>query len=120
MKTKENSRFRRGLKTKKIQRRDSEKPRIVVFRSNNHIYSQIVITDLKGDKVLVSSSTLETEIKGSLKGSKTEQAHQVGKVLGERAKNKSIETVCFDRSGYKYHGRVKALAEGVREAGLNF
>ncbi|KTD17629.1 50S ribosomal protein L18 [Legionella jordanis] len=120
MKNKENARIRRGLKAKAIQRRNPEKPRLVVHRSSSHIYCQIVVRDANGDKVVVCSSTLDKELKSSLSGTKVEQAHQVGKLLGERAKASKIIEVSFDRAGYRYHGRVKALADGAREAGLNF
>jgi large subunit ribosomal protein L18 len=120
MKHKETARIRRGLKAKALLRRNPLKPRLVVHRSGLHIYSQIVVHDGKGDKVLVCSSTLDRELKSTLSGTKVEQAQQVGKLLGERAKAKEIVEVSFDRAGYKYHGRVKALADGAREAGLNF
>lgn len=113
------SRTRRGLKTKAILRY-STRPRLVVHRSASHIYSQIVVRSEKGDKVLVSASTLDKELKPKMTGTKVEQAQLVGKLLGERAKANKIVEVSFDRAGYKYHGRVKALAEGAREAGLNF
>lgn len=116
---KEKRRIRRGLKAKAIQRH-STRPRLVIYRSASHIYSQIVIRGEKGDKVLASSSSVDKELKASLKGSKIEQAVQVGKLLGERAKANNISDVAFDRAGYKYHGRIKALADSAREAGLNF
>lgn len=113
------ARIRRGLKAKMIQRH-SNRPRLVVHRSTTHIYAQIVVRDDKGDRVIASSSTLDKELKSALSGTKVEQAYQVGKLLGERAKAKEIGDVSFDRAGYKYHGRVKALADGAREAGLTF
>jgi large subunit ribosomal protein L18 len=117
--SKRTSRIRRGMKAKALQR-NSDRPRLVVYRSACNIYSQIVVGSEKGDVVLVSCSTLDTELKASLSGNKVEQASQVGKLLGERAKAKEILDVAFDRSGYRYHGRVKALADGARAAGLNF
>ena len=115
------SRVRRGLKTKAIIRKaKSNRPRLVVFRSGSHIYSQIVVQALLGDEVLVSSSTVDKEVKAALKGNKCDQAREVGRVLAERAKLKDISAVAFDRAGFNYHGRVKALANGAREAGLNF
>lgn len=113
------SRKRRSAKTK-ARIKASNRPRLVVFRSSIHIYAQIVKADINGDRVLVSCSTLDKEMKPLLKGTKTEQAFQVGKKLAERAKSKSINEVAFDRSGYKYHGRIKALADGAREDGINF
>lgn len=119
---KQKARIRRSLKTKAILRKNNNpnRPRLVVHRSGLNIYSQIIVRGEKGDVVLVSSSTLDKELKASLTGNKVEQAQQVGKLLGERAKAKQVHDVSFDRAGYKYHGRVKALADGAREAGLNF
>ena len=113
-------RIRRGLKAKIIQARNSSRPRLVVFRSTCHIYSQIVVSDPKGDKVIAAASTVDKELKTALKGNKVEQAKIVGQLLAKRAMSKDISEVSFDRAGYKYHGRVKALADGAREAGLNF
>jgi large subunit ribosomal protein L18 len=116
---KQNARKRRSVKTTAIIRQ-SKRPRLVVHRSGKHIYSQIIICGDKGDQVIVSASTLDKELKVKLEGKKTEQAFQVGKLLAKRAKEKKVIDVAFDRAGYKYHGRVKSLAEGAREAGLNF
>ncbi len=94
-------------------------PRLSVFRSGKHIYAQI-IDDASGN-TLVSASTIEKEVATSLKStSNIEAATAVGKAIGERAKSKGIENVVFDRSGYIYHGKVAALADGAREAGLQF
>jgi large subunit ribosomal protein L18 len=96
-----------------------KKPRLAVFRSLDHVYAQ-VIDDSVG-KTIVTSSTLESEAKSQLNGkSKTEQSKIIGKIVAQRALKKGIETVVFDRGGFKYHGRVKALAEAAREAGLKF
>ena len=92
-----------------------ERPRLSIFRSNKEIYAQ-VIDDLNGDTIVAASSR-ET---GVAKGNKVEQAAAVGKILGEKAKAAGVETVIFDRGGYLYHGRVKALADGARESGLKF
>jgi large subunit ribosomal protein L18 len=116
---KERRRIRRSLKAKAIQRH-SARPRLVVYRSACNIYSQIIVRGDNGDTVIVSSSTVDKELKSAMSGTKVEQAQQVGKILGERAKAKNIQDVAFDRAGYKYHGRIKALADGAREAGLNF
>ena len=91
-------------------------PRLNVFRSNANIYAQI-IDDVNG-KTLVSANTLEKDFEGT--ASNCEAAKKIGAVLAERAKAKGIEEVVFDRSGYIYHGRVAALADGAREAGLKF
>ncbi len=91
--------------------------RLTVFRSNSHIYAQIMTN--KGSEVLVSASTSEPDLKTDNNGN-IEAASRIGKVIAERALEKGIDTVSFDRSGYKYHGRVKALAEAAREAGLSF
>jgi len=93
-----------------------EIPRLDVFRSNAHIYAQI-IDDVNG-VTLAAASSNEKGFEGL--GSNSEAAAKVGKLLAERAKAKGIENVCFDRGGYLYHGRVKALADGAREGGLNF
>ena len=93
--------------------------RLSIFRSNSHIYAQII--DANGDKVLASASTLEPEVRKDLKnGGNVAAAALVGKRIAEKAKQAGIETVAFDRSGFKYHGRIKALAEAARENGLVF
>jgi large subunit ribosomal protein L18 len=95
------------------------KPRLCVFRSLNHIYAQ-VIDDAKGH-TLTSVSTLDAEIEGEAKGkAKTARAELAGSLLAKRAIDKGIKQVVFDRGGYKYHGRVKALAEAARQGGLEF
>lgn len=96
-----------------------EKPRLCVFRSNSNISAQI-IDDVNGN-TLVSASSLDKELKAQIaNGGNKEAAKEVGKALGERAVAKGIKAVCFDRGGYLYHGRVKELADGAREAGLEF
>ena len=94
----------------------AERPRLVVFRSNRGIEAQLV-DDLEG-KTIAAASWLN--LKKSFKGSKTEQAAEVGKLLAANAKKADVETVVFDRAGYLYHGRVKALADAAREGGLKF
>ncbi|MBC7225637.1 MAG: 50S ribosomal protein L18 [Thermoflexales bacterium] len=96
-----------------------ERPRLNVFRSLRHIYAQ-VIDDTVGH-TLVSASTLDPEVREQIAGlKKTEQARVVGKVLAARALARGVTKVAFDRAGYKYHGRVKALADAAREGGLDF
>jgi large subunit ribosomal protein L18 len=98
---------------------NSKRPRLCVFRSLSHIYVQVV-DDGQG-KTLVAASTTEKDIRGGAKsGGNIQAAKAVGKLIAERAKVKGIEAVVFDRGGYLYHGRVKALAEAAREAGLKF
>jgi large subunit ribosomal protein L18 len=93
--------------------------RLTVFRSNSHIYAQVI--DASGSKVIASASTSEKEMRtANPKGGSAAAAAVVGKRIAERAKQAGVEKVAFDRSGYKYHGRVKALAEAAREAGLKF
>jgi large subunit ribosomal protein L18 len=94
-----------------------DRPRLAVFRSLNHIYAQ-VIDDASG-KTLVSASTVEKELKGST-STKTEEAAVVGRLVAERAKAAGIQRVVFDRAGFRYHGRIKSLADAAREAGLEF
>lgn len=97
----------------------AERPRLNVFRSNSHIYAQI-IDDVAGN-TLVAASTVCPEITGAIKnGGNVEAAKLVGKLLAEKAITKGISSVVFDRGGYKYHGRVAALAQAAREAGLSF
>lgn len=97
----------------------SERPRLCVYRSSRYIYAQI-IDDSQG-KTLAAASTLEKDMRGDGKGTGNIAASQkVGKTIAERAKAKGIETVVFDRGGYLYHGRIKAVAEAARESGLKF
>ena len=110
--------IRRGVHTR-IRKKVSgtaERPRLAVFRSLNHIYAQ-VIDDVNG-KTLAAASTTEKELKGTT-GGNIEAAQKVGKSIAERALAAGVETVVFDRGGYLYHGRVKALLDATREAGLN-
>ncbi|MBD8527574.1 50S ribosomal protein L18 [Pseudomarimonas arenosa] len=94
-------------------------PRLSVLRSGQHIYAQLFTAD--GSQVLASASTLQSDIREGLKGTKNlEAAAKVGKLVAERAKAAGIEQVAFDRSGYRFHGRIKALADAAREAGLKF
>jgi len=113
--------IKRRLKIKyrvrKKVRGTQDKPRLSVFRSNKQIYAQI-INDLEG-KTLVSASSMAKETEGE-KATKKELAKKVGQLVAERAKEAGIDNVIFDRNGYLYHGRVKSLAEGAREGGLNF
>lgn len=94
----------------------TERPRLAVYRSLNHIYAQI-IDDYQG-QTLVSASTTEKDLHGST-GGNVEAARRIGKTIAERALAKGISSVVFDRGGYLYHGRIKALTEAAREAGLN-
>ena len=94
-----------------------DRPRLAVFRSLNHIYAQ-VIDDASG-KTLAAASTVEKDLREST-STKTEEAAVVGRLLAERAKAAGIERVVFDRAGFRYHGRVKSLADAAREAGLEF
>ena len=94
-------------------------PRLSVLRTGQHIYAQVFSPD--GAKVIASASTVQGAVREGLKGTKNaDAAAQVGRVIAERARAAGIETVAFDRSGYRYHGRIKALADAAREAGLNF
>jgi large subunit ribosomal protein L18 len=95
------------------------RPRLNVFRSLDHIYAQ-VIDDVEG-KTIVSASTIDKGLRADISGkTKKEQATLVGKAIAERAKAAGVSTVLFDRGGYLYHGRIKALADGAREGGLDF
>ena len=115
---KKSARTRRARQTR-IRIAQQRATRLVVSRSNSHIYAQIVAPE--GDRVLASASTLESEVRKDLKnGGNTAAAAVVGKRIAERAKALGIESVAFDRSGFRFHGRVKALAEAAREGGLKF
>jgi len=114
--SKNEKRLKRKVRIKKRLSGSPERPRLCVFRSSKHIYAQI-IDDCIG-KTLVSASTIEKEFVKS--GDKKTCANSVGKLLASRAIDNGIKMVVFDRNGYLYHGRLKALADGAREAGLDF
>jgi len=115
---KREARARRSRKTR-VRIAEQRTNRLVVARSNSHIYAQIIAPS--GDKVLASASTLESDVRKDVKnGSNRAAAALIGKRIAEKAKAAGIDTVAFDRSGFKYHGRVKALAEAAREGGLKF
>jgi large subunit ribosomal protein L18 len=114
--TKPEARARRHRRVRGKLHGTAERPRLVVFRSNRGIEAQLV-DDVEG-KTLAAASWLH--LKKSFKGDKTAQAAEVGKLLAEKAKKTNVETVVFDRAGYLYHGRVKALAQAAREGGLKF
>jgi len=119
---KKQSRLRRSLQTRhKIA--ELRVDRLTVYRSNQHIYANIIAAS--GDKVLVSASTAETEVRAQLAGQtggggNTSAAALVGKRIAEKALAAGIQSVAFDRAGYRFHGRVKTLADAAREAGLKF
>ncbi|NEO27477.1 MAG: 50S ribosomal protein L18 [Kamptonema sp. SIO4C4] len=109
---------RRHRRIRKKVTGNTERPRLSVFRSNNHIYAQL-IDDVK-QHTLTSASTVDPELKGKVSGGNCEASSQVGKLLAERSLKQGINQVVFDRGGNIYHGRVKALADAAREAGLDF
>jgi large subunit ribosomal protein L18 len=113
-----NNRLRRARKTRaKIA--ELKVTRLSVHRTNTHIYAQIIAET--GDKVIVSASTVEAEVRKKVKnGGNVEAASAIGKLIAEKAKKAGVTKVAFDRSGYKYHGRIKALADAARENGLSF
>ncbi|HNV87341.1 MAG TPA: 50S ribosomal protein L18 [Methylotenera sp.] len=113
-----NNRLRRARKTRaKIA--ELKVTRLSVHRTNTHIYAQIIAET--GDKILASASTVEADVRKKVKnGGNVEAAAVIGKRIAEKAKKAGITTVAFDRSGYKYHGRIKALADAARENGLSF
>jgi len=118
-KSRSEARKRRHLRVRKKISGTPERPRLNVFRSLVEIYAQLI--DDESGHTLVSASTIDQEIRSQMDGiKKTEQAQVVGKTLAERAKLIDIEAVVFDRGGYRYVGRVKALADGAREVGLKF
>jgi large subunit ribosomal protein L18 len=112
-KTREERRYRRHLRVRKKVTGTAERPRLVIFRSDKHIYAQLV--DDVSRRTIVTASSLKLA-----EGKKSEKASEVGKALASIAKERGITSVVFDRAGYKYHGRVKAVADGAREGGLEF
>jgi large subunit ribosomal protein L18 len=113
------ARLRRHRRVRKHVVGTPERPRLNVFRSLRHIYAQVI--DDSQEHTLVSASTVDEQVESQIQGlNKTQQARVVGKVLAERAVKQGIGKVVFDRGGYQYHGRVKALADGAREGGLEF
>ncbi len=115
--TKNERRIRIKNRIRKIVSGTESKPRLSVFRSNKEIYAQVV-DDVNG-KTISAASSRDKDI-SSAKGNKSEVANLVGKAVAEKALKAGVETIAFDRGGYLYHGRVKSLAEGAREAGLKF
>jgi large subunit ribosomal protein L18 len=113
-------RLKNKIRVRKKISGTSERPRVAVFRSLNQIYAQVI--DDTNSTTLVAASSLSKDIQDQLKvvKSKIEKSKIVGKYLGEKAVEKGITSVVFDRSGYRYHGRVQAVAEGAREGGLKF
>ena len=118
MSIKNNARLRRAKSTR-AHIRVLGVPRLSVLRTGQHVYAQLFSAD--GSKVIVAANTLQADVKEGLKnGKNSDAAARVGQVIAERAKAAGIEKVAFDRSGYRYHGRVKALADAAREGGLQF
>ncbi|APT84049.1 50S ribosomal protein L18 [Corynebacterium aquilae] len=111
------ARARRHFRIRKSMRGTAETPRLVVHRTSRHMHVQ-VIDDLKGH-TLAAASTIEADVR-ALEGDKKAKAAKVGQLIAERAKAAGIETIVFDRAGYKYHGRVAAMADAAREGGLKF
>jgi large subunit ribosomal protein L18 len=111
------ARHRRQIRVRKKVFGAPERPRLVVTRSARHIYAQL-IDDTQG-RTLASASTMEATLRAT-SGDKSDKAKQVGSLIAERAKAVGVESVVFDRAGYKYHGRIAALADGAREGGLGF
>ena len=110
---------RKGRTRQKVRRKSDLRPRLSVFRSGKHIYAQVI--DDRQHVTLVSASTMDKDMRTKLKsGADIDAAGQVGKTIAERALAKGVKEVVFDRGGYKFHGRVKALAEAAREGGLSF
>ena len=115
--TKDQQRRRRHGRVRKKITGTSERPRMAVFRSNKHISVQVI--DDRAGRTLVAASTLETDLRGGSTAT-VEAAKNVGKLVAERAKQQGVTSVVFDRGGNLYHGRVAAVADGAREAGLEF
>ena len=118
VKKKLKGRRKRQLRVRKKVFGTPERPRLNVFRSAKHIYAQAI--DDVGGKTLAASSTITKGVRGTLTGKKAQKAAAVGQAIAERLKELKIEKVVFDRAGFRYHGRVKAIADGARKAGLQF
>lgn len=117
--TRSQARQRRHIRVRRKVHGTAARPRLNVYRSMHHIYAQVI--DDEVGHTLVSASSLDKQLRGDLDSlTPVEQAKAIGKAIAERAQEKGIETVVFDRGGYPYHGRVRALAEGSREGGLVF
>ena len=117
--TSQDARARRHQRIRRNVHGTAERPRLNIFRSLEHIYAQVVDDDL--GNTLAAASTLDPELRGQIDGmNKTQQATRVGTLVAQRALAKGLKQVVFDRGGYPYHGRVKALADGAREGGLEF
>ncbi|KAF1689328.1 50S ribosomal protein L18 [Pseudoxanthomonas taiwanensis] len=118
MSIKNDARLRRAKATRAHIRKLGV-PRLSVLRTGQHLYAQLFTAD--GSKVIAAANTLQAEVKEGLKnGKNTEAAAKVGRIIAERARAAGIEKIAFDRSGYRYHGRIKALADAAREGGLQF
>ncbi|HVC20727.1 MAG TPA: 50S ribosomal protein L18 [Vicinamibacterales bacterium] len=122
IKTREDRRDRIKLRIRKRMRGTGEQPRLTVFRSLAHVYAQVV--DDRSGQTLVAASSVEPALKGTMPagaaGGNVAGARAIGRVIAERAREKGITRVVFDRNGFLYHGRIKAIAEAAREAGLEF
>ena len=114
--SRQDARSRRHSRVRKRVRGTSERPRLAVFRSNKYIYAQVI--DDESGRTIVSASSKESAVKGATLTVGT--ATEVGKLVGARAKDAGVSMVAFDRGGFKYHGRIKALADAARESGLEF
>ncbi|MDZ7661281.1 50S ribosomal protein L18 [Thiohalophilus sp.] len=115
---KKTTRLRRARRTR-AKIRELAVPRLSVYRTPRHIYAQVIAAN--GSEVLAAASTVQTDVKGNVKNTgNVDAAAVVGKTIAEKAKAAGVTSVAFDRSGFKYHGRVKALADAAREAGLQF
>ncbi len=118
-KTRTAARLRRHARVRRKVSGTDERPRLNVFRSSTHIYAQII--DDREGHTLVAASDLDKSLQSELEGkSKTERAKAVGRAIAERARDRDVKSVVFDRGGYQFHGRVKALAGAARESGLGF
>ena len=120
VKTKEDIRERIHRRIRKRMTGTPERPRLAVFRSQSHIYAQVI--DDEAGRTLCAASSLDQELKGdgAKRGANVATAKKVGQLIASRAKEKGIQAVVFDRGGFQYHGRVKALADAARESGLKF
>lgn len=111
-------RVRRHARVRKKILGSADRPRLAVFRSNKHMYAQVI--DDSSGRTVVAASTVEPEVRARKAGATVQVAAEVGKLVAQRALDRGVSTVVFDRGGFKFHGKVKALADGAREQGLDF
>lgn len=116
-KTKQLNRHRRHKRVRALIKGTADRPRVSVFKSNRHVLVQLI--DDEAGKTIISSKIISSK-KSNMKGTKTDKANKIGELIADKTKEAGIKEVVFDRGGFKYHGRIKAIADGLRKGGINF